>query len=63
VTNNTDTSPKEEYALRAFQENESLISLGWLPAIFWVAVDKILLRPVRVIEFNLRQKMAMIQII
>lgn len=63
MTNDIDLSPKVYSVLRSFQENKILILLGCLSAIFWVAVDKILLMPVRMVEFNLREKIAMIQII
>lgn len=56
MTNDIDISPKMYNVLRSFQQNKILILLGCLSAIFWVAVDKILLMPVRMIEFNLRQK-------
>lgn len=60
MTNDTDIFPKVYNVLRAFQENKSLILLACLSALFWVAVDKILLMPVKMTEFNLRQKIAMI---
>lgn len=60
MTNDIDISPKVYSVLGSFQENKILILLGCLSAIFWVAVDKILLTPVRMIEFNLRQKIVMI---
>lgn len=60
VSNDIGISPKVYNVLRAFQENKILVLLGCLSAIFWVAVDKILLMPVRMIEFNLRQKIAVI---
>lgn len=60
MTNDIDISPKMYNVLRSFQQNKILILLGCLSAIFWVAVDKILLMPVRMIEFNLRQKTIMI---
>lgn len=59
MTNDTDIPLKVYYALRAFQENESLILVGRLPVIFWVAVDNIVLKPLRMFEFNLGQKITM----
>lgn len=63
MTNNTDIPLKVYYALRVFQENESLILLGCLPVIFWMAVDKIVLKSVRMSEFNLGKKITMREII